>query len=330
MKAFTKPLHCAAMVGLAWTALGGFAQTASAQPYPSKPIRIVVPFLAGGSVDTMARTFAQKFTEAWGQQVVVDNRPGASGNIGADAVAKAAGDGYTLLITTTGHAVAPGLFRKLPFDPIKDFTPITQIISTYLVLTVNNELPARSLKELVAMAKAQPGKLNYGHTGLGVSPHMTAEMLRFATGVDIVAIPYKGDAGVLPALLSNEIQFAFSAPVTAFEHVRAGRIRAIAVTGLTRGAGFPGVYTTTEAGFPDVSYVGWVSFFAPGGTPRDIVNKIATETARDLRMPDVSVRLPGWGGEAAGTSPEEFTAKYQSDIARYAKIIKDANVPLVD
>ena len=326
MRVFRKAVFGA---GIATVALA-IGQTALAQVYPSKPIRIVVPFLAGGSVDTTGRTFAQKFTDAWGQQVVVDNRPGAGGNIGADAVAKSSADGYTLLITTTGHAVAPGLFRKLPFDPIKDFTPITQIIATYLVLTVNNDLPAHSLKELVALAKAQPGKLNYGHTGLGVSPHITAEMLRFATGIDIVSIPYKGDAGVLPALLSNEIQFAFSAPVTATEHVRAGRIRAIAVTGLTRGAGFPGVPTTTEAGFPDVTYVGWVSFFGPGAMPRDIVNKIASETARVLKMPDVIARLPGWGGEAAGTSPEEFTAKYQSDIAKYARIIKEAKVPLVD
>lgn len=330
MSVLKKLLHRAGIAALTCAAVGSIGQTAFAQSYPVKPIRIVVPFLAGGSVDTTARTFAQKFTEAWGQQVVVDNRPGAGGNIGADAVAKAPGDGYTLLITTTGHAVAPGLFRKLPFDPIKDFTPITQIIATYLVLTVNNDLPARSLKELVALAKAQPGKINYGHTGLGVSPHMTAEMLRFATGINIVSIPYKGDAGVLPALLSNEIQFAFSAPVTASEHVRAGRIRAIAVTGLTRGAGFPGVPTTTESGFPEVTYVGWVSFFGPGGMPRDIVNKIAGETARVLKLPDVAARLPGWGGEASGISPEEFTAKYQSDIIKYAKIIKDANVPLVD
>jgi tripartite-type tricarboxylate transporter receptor subunit TctC len=326
MKRFVRSFACAGLAVLGSVC----AESTFAQSYPAKPIRIVVPFLAGGSVDTMGRTFAQKFTEAWGQQVIVDNRPGAGGNIGADAVAKAAPDGYTLLLTTTGHAVAPSLFRKLPFDAIKDFAPVSQVIATYLVLTVNNDLPVHSLKELVALAKAQPGKLNYGHTGLGVSPHMTSDMLRFAAGIDIVAIPYKGDAGVVPALLSGEIQFAFSAPVTVFEHVRAGRMRAIAVTGNTRGSGFPDVPTTAEAGFPDVSYVGWVGFFAPGGTPRDILNKIAAETARDLRMPDVAARLPGWGGEAAGTTPDEFAAKYRADVARYAKIIKDANVPLVD
>ena len=305
-------------------------QTAYSQGYPTKPVKIVVPFLAGGSVDVTGRTMAQKFIEAWGQQVIVENKPGAGANIGADYVAKSPGDGYTLLITTTGHAIAPSLFRKLPFDPIKDFTPISQIISTYLVLTVNNDLPARSLKELVALAKANPGKLNYGHTGLGVAPHIVSEMTRAAAGIDVVSIPYKGDAGVIPALFSNEIQFAWASPVTSTEHVRAGRMRAIAVSGDKRGSAFPDVPTTTEAGFPDVLYVGWVSFFGPAGVPRDIQHKISTETARALKMPDVAAKLPSWGGEAAGTTPEEFSAKYRADIARYAKILREANVPLVD
>lgn len=326
MKLIEKFSACAALAilgTLAVTPLG-------AQSYPAKPIRIVVPFLAGGSVDVTARTFAQKFTEAWGTQAFVDNRPGAGANIGAEFVARSAPDGYTLLTTTTGHAIAPSLFRKLPFDPIKDFTPVSQIISTYLVLTVNNDLPARSLKELVALAKAQPGKLNYGHTGLGVAPHIVSEMLRFAAGIDVVSIPYKGDAGVIPALLSNEIQFAFASPVTSTEHVRAGRMRAIVVTGDKRGSAYPDVPTVTEAGFPDVTYVGWVSFFGPGGLPHDIAVKVASETARVLKMPDVIAKLPGWGGEAAGTTPDEFAAKYRGDIARYAKILRQANVPLVD
>ena len=324
-----------ALYHLAGTALAALASIlcaapAFAQGYPTKPVRIVVPFLAGGSVDVTGRTMAQKFTEAWGQQVIVDNRPGAGANIGAEFVAKAPGDGYTILITTTGHAIAPSLYRKLPFDPIKDFSPISQIISTYLVLTVNNDLPVHTLKELVALAKARPGKLNYGHTGLGVAPHIVSEMLRSAAHIDVVAIPYKGDAGVIPALLSNEIQYAWASPVTSTEHVRAGRMRAIAVSGEKRGSAYPDVPTVTEAGFPDVTYVGWVSFFGPAGVPRDIQNKIASETARALRMPDVMAKLPSWGGEAAGTTPEQFTAKYRADIARYAKILKEANVPLVD
>ncbi len=325
MKAFHRLAQAAAALASMLCAAGSLAQG-----YPTKPIRIVVPFLAGGSVDVTARTMAQKFTEAWGQQVIVDNRPGAGANIGAEYVAKSPGDGYTILITTTGHAIAPSLYRKLPFDPIKDFSPISQIISTYLVLTVNNELPVRSLKELIDYARAHPGKLNYGHTGLGVAPHIVSEMMRSATHIDVVSIPYKGDAGVIPALFSNEIQFAWASPVTSTEHVRAGRMRALAVSGEKRGAAFPDVPTTTEAGFPDVVYVGWVSFFGPAGVPRDIQNKIAAETARALKLPDVVAKLPSWGGEAAGTTPEAFTAKYHADIAKYAKILKEANVPKVD
>ncbi len=325
MKAFHRAARAAAAL-----ASVAFAATSFAQGYPTKPVRIVVPFLAGGSVDVTGRTMAQKFTEAWGQQVIVENKPGAGANIGADYVAKSAGDGYTILITTTGHAIAPSLFRRLPFDPIKDFSPISQIISTYLVLTVNNDLPVHSLKELIDYAKAHPGKLNYGHTGLGVAPHIVSEMMRAATHIDVVSIPYKGDAGVIPALFSNEIQFAWASPVTSTEHVRAGRMRALAVSGEKRGSAFPDVPTTTEAGFPDVVYVGWVSFFGPAGVPRDIQHKIASETARALKMPEVAAKLPSWGGEAAGTTPEEFTAKYRADIAKYAKILKEANVPKVD
>ena len=197
---------------------------AFAQAYPVKPVRVIVPFPPGGGVDTQARTFAQKYTEAWGQSVVVDNRPGAGGNIGADAVAKAQPDGYTLLLTTTGHAVAPSLYKKLPFDPIKDFTPASQQTSTYLVMVANPSMPA-TLKEIVAMAKAQPGKLNYAHTGLGVAPHIVGEMLKDAAGIDITMISYKGDAQTVPAMMSNEAQFGFSPPTTVVQLTRAGKLQ---------------------------------------------------------------------------------------------------------
>jgi tripartite-type tricarboxylate transporter receptor subunit TctC len=305
------------------------AGTAAAQAWPSKPIHLIVPFPPGGAVDVMARTFGQKFSEAWGQQVIVDNRPGAGGNIGADYVARSAPDGYTLLITTTGHAIAPSLYRKLPFDPIKDFAPISQITKTYLVLVVNPSMP-KTFKELIALAKKEPGKLNYGHTGLGVAPHLVGEMLKSAAGIDIVMVGYKGDAQTVPAMLSNEVQMGFSPPTSVLNLVKQGKLRALAVSGTTRGAPFPDVPTLTEAGYPDASYVGWVSFFAPGGTPHDILTKVSAETARALKMPDIVAKLPGWGGEAAGTTPEEFAAKYKADIARYAKVIREAHVPKVD
>jgi tripartite-type tricarboxylate transporter receptor subunit TctC len=320
MKRFT-PLAALAL------ALSGTA--ALAQNYPTKPVRIIVPFPAGGAVDVMGRTFGQKFSETFGQQFIVDNRPGAGGNIGADAVAKAAPDGYTFLLTTTGHAVAPSLYRKLPFDPIKDFAAVSQATSTYLVLVANPSMP-NTLKEIVELAKKQPGKLNYAHTGLGVAPHLVGEMLKHAAGVDIVMVSYKGDAQTVPAMLSNESQLGFSPPTTVVTHIKAGKLKAIAQSGTRRGSALPDVPTVTEAGFPGATYVGWVGFFAPGGTPREILNRVSSEVSRTLKMPDVADKVPSWGGEAAGTTPEEFAQKYRSDIALYAKVIKLANVPLVD
>ncbi len=299
-----------------------------AQAYPVKPVRLIVPFPPGGGVDVTARTFAQKYNEGWGQSVVVDNRPGAGGNIGADAVAKSAPDGYNLLVTTTGHAVAASLYKKLPFDPIKDFAPASQVISTYLVLVANPGLPG-NLKDIVALAKAQPGKLNYGHTGLGVAPHLVGEMLKGAAGIDIVMVTYKGDAQTVPAMMSNEVQLGFSPPNSVVQIIKSGKLRAIAVSGAQRSSVLPDVPTVTEAGFPGATYNGWVGIFAAGGTPRDVLNRIAAETNRALKTPEVMAVLPNQG-EAAGGTPEEFGKKYRDDIALYARIIKQANIPLVE
>ena len=302
---------------------------ALAQTYPVKPVRLIVPFPPGGGVDVVARGFGQKYGEGWGQPVVIDNRPGAGGNIGAEAVAKSAPDGYNLLVTTTGHAVAPSLYKKLPFDPIRDFAPASQMTATYLLLVANPTMPA-TLRELVALARQQPGKLNYGHTGLGVAPHLVGEMLKIAGGVDIVMVTYKGDAQTIPAMMSNEVQMGFTPPNSALQLVRAGKLRAIAVSGARRGAVLPDVPTVTEAGFPDVTYNGWVGVFATGGTPRDVLNRIAAETARAVKTPEIVSQLPNWGSDAAGTTPDEFAKRYHDDIAFYAKLIKQAGVPLVD
>ena len=314
---------------LATLLLACAAGAALAQGYPTKPVRLIVPFLAGGGVDALARALSQRFAEAWGQSVIVENRPGAGGNIGANAVAKATPDGYTLLVASTGLAMAPSLYRKLPFDPLKDFAATSQIMSNYFVLVANPGVPA-TLKELVALAKSQPGKLNYGHTGLGGSPHLVGEMLRAAAGINIVFVPYKGDAQTLLAMLANEVQMTFAPPATVVQMVKSGKLRALAVTGTSRSTAFPDAPTTTEAGFPEVTYAGWVGFFAPGGTPRDILNKISQETARALRMPEIVERLASGGLEAAGTTPGEFAARYRADVARYAKIIKETDIPLVD
>ena len=305
------------------------AGSVNAQSYPAKPVRMIVPFTAGGGVDLTGRALAQHFTEAWGQPVVVENRAGAGGNIGAEVIARAAPDGHTIMITTTGHAVAASLYRKLPFDPIKDFTPISQITQTYLVLVTHPSMP-RSMKELIAYAKANPGKLNYGHPGVGVAPHLIGELMKSSTGIDIVFIAYKGDAQTVPAMIANEIQFEFTPPATIAQQVKAGKLRGLAVSSPTRSKAFPDLPTTAEAGFPEVNYVGWNGFFAPGGTPRDIASKVSAETVRALRAPQMVERLLAGGTEPAGTTPEDFNAKYRADIALYAKLIKDAKVPLVD
>jgi tripartite-type tricarboxylate transporter receptor subunit TctC len=302
---------------------------AAAQSYPVKPVRLIVPFPPGGGVDAVARTFGQKYQEGWGQTVVVENRAGAGGNIGADAVAKSAPDGYNLLVTTTGHAVAPSLYKKLPFDPIKDFAPASQQTSTYLIMVAHPSMPG-TLKEIVAMAKAQPGKLNYAHTGLGVAPHIVGEMLRDEAGIDFLSVNYKGDAQTVPAMLSGEAHFGFSPPTTVVQLTRTGKLKAIVVSGARRGSAFPDTPTLTEAGYPGSTYNGWVGVFAAGGTPRDVLARVANETNAALKTAELTKALPLWGAEAAGGTPEDFNKRYRDDIARYAAIIKKANIPQVD
>ena len=305
------------------------SHTATAQSYPSKPVRLVVPFAAGGTVDTVARVLGQKFTELWSQPLVIENRAGAGGNIGADGVAKAAPDGYTLLLTTHGHAISPGLYRKLPFDALKDFTPISQLSSSHLILVTHPRLPP-TLKDVIALAKAQPGKLNFGSSGLGAPPHLAGELLRSLAEVDLMHVPYKGDAPLMPALLAGEVQLAF-VPVTAgMPLVKSGKLRLLAMSGPKRSSLLPDVPTVMEAGVPNFEMVGWMGFFAPAGTPREIATRISTDAARVLRMPDIVEKLPGWGYIAIGSTPEEFTVRYREDIAKYARLIKQAAIPLID
>jgi tripartite-type tricarboxylate transporter receptor subunit TctC len=314
---------------LAASVLIGISGTAVAQSYPSKTVRIVVPSVPGGGQDVVARAMAQKFAEAWGQPVIAENRAGAGGNIAAEAVARAAPDGHSILLTTAGLAIAPSLYRKLSYDPVKDLLPVSQVMSTFLVLVTHPSLPP-TVKELIALAKAQPGKLNYYHFGSGSGLHLTGEMFSAAAGIEFTNVIYKGDGDAIPAMLRNDIQMSFLNPAAAVSHVKAGKLRALAVSGNTRGSVFPDVPTMAELGYPDVNYVGFIGFFVPAGTPRDVVNKIANETIRVVRLPEIIEKMPVWGGESAGTTPEAFAAKYRDDIARYARIIKSANVPLAD
>ena len=315
------------LIPLTWAALS--SATALAQGYPAKPVHLVVPFAAGGAVDTVARALGQKLGESWRQPVLVDNRPGAGGNIAADAVAKAPADGYTLLITTQGFAISPGLYKKLPFDATRDFAPVTQLTSSFLVLVCSPQLQAQSIRELIALAKSRPGAVNYGSTGVGAPPHLLGELLKSTAGVDMLHVPYKGDAPLTQALLAGEVQVAFMPLAGVLPHIKSGRLRALGVSGKARSGTMPDVPTFTEAGLP-FEFTGWLGIFAPAGVPRELAAQIQRDAARAILAPDLLERWPAWGYEPIGNSPGEFAAKVASDTAMYARVIRDAAIPLQD
>ena len=303
---------------------------AHGQSYPVKPIRMIVPYAAGGATDSYARVFGPKFTEAWGQQIIIENRPGAGGNIGSAVVAKAAPDGYTLLLNTSGQAIAPALFRKLPYDAARDLQPVMMLVRGVQVLVVSAAVSANSVKELVAQIKERPGTFNYGSNGVGSGPHLAGELFRSLAGVDVVHIPYKGDAALTPALLGNEVQFAFLPAAAATPLVRAGKIRPLGVASATRTTFLPEVPTIAEAGVPNYDLSTWAGLFVPAGTPRDIVQKISNEGVRMIKLPDIQKILANWGVETLGVGVEGFEVRYREDIAKYARLIRDAGIPQED
>jgi tripartite-type tricarboxylate transporter receptor subunit TctC len=306
-----------------------FSAAAVAQSYPARPVRMVVPFAPGGAVDTVARALGQKLGESWKQPVLVDNRPGAGGNIAADTVAKTSPDGYTLLITTQGFAISPVLYKKLPFDAVRDFMPVTQLTSSFLVLVCSPQLPSRSIRELIALAKSKPGSINYGSTGTGAPPHLLGELLKSSSGIDLLHVPYKGDAPLTQALLSGEVQVAFMPLAGVLPHIKSGRLQALGVSGGARSATLPDVPTFKEAGIP-FEFIGWLGIFAPAATPRELAEQIRRDIAKAIVAPDLLERWPAWGYEPVGNSPEEFAAKVAADMAMYAKVIRDAKIPLQD
>jgi len=303
---------------------------AYAQSYPNKPIHIFVPFAAGGAVDALARIVSPKLGDSLGQPIVVENRPGAGGNLAADLVAKSAPDGYTLLLTTNGHAISPALYRKLPFDAVKDFAPVTQLLATTLILVANPKFPAANTRELIALAKAKPGALNYGSTGVGNPLHLTMELLKISAGIDIVPVPYKGDAPLSAALMAGEVDVAVVPLATSVQNIKAGRIKALAVTGARRLASLPEVPTVAESAIAGFDSTSWQGLFAPVGTPREIVERLQRETAKALNAPEVRERLTGLGGEIVASTPEEFEAKFRTDLAMFARIVREARIPLQD
>jgi tripartite-type tricarboxylate transporter receptor subunit TctC len=305
--------------------------TAIAQPaaYPTKPIRIVVAYTPAGATDILARTIGQKLTEAWGQAVIIDNRPGANGNIGTEYAAKATPDGYTLLMVTAGtHGINPGLYRKLGFDAVKDFAPVSLVAMVPNVFVVNNAVPTKDLKEFIAYAKANQGKLNYGSPGNGSTAHLSMELFKSMTGIQMVHVPYKGSAGVLADLIGGQIVVTMDNMPPYVPQVKAGKIRALAVSPARRSPALPDVPTVAEAGVPGYDSGAWFGLVAPANTPKDLVDKLSREIARILKLPDVSARLADLGAEAVGSTPEQFFAHIKAEIAKWAKVIRDANVEL--
>jgi tripartite-type tricarboxylate transporter receptor subunit TctC len=299
---------------------------AHAQPnYPSKPIKLVVPFPPGGPLDTVGRTIAQKLSESWGQPIVVENKPGAGGNIGADSVAKAAPDGYTILMgALSTHAVNPSLYPSMPYDAVKDFAPITLVATTPNVLVVNPSLPVHSAREFIAYAKANPGKLNFGSGSTGSAGHLAGELFNLETGARMVHIPFKGAAPATQALLAGDTQLMFDNLATATPHVKAGKLRALAVTTAQRSKLAPDLPTMAEAGLAGFDISTWFGLFAPAGTPRDIVAKWNAEVVKLLEAPDMRERLAAQGAEAAPTSPDKFAAFVASEARKYARIVKES------
>jgi tripartite-type tricarboxylate transporter receptor subunit TctC len=292
-------------------------------PFPTKSIRLIVGSSAGGGGDILARTVAQKWTEMIGQQVIIDNRAGAGGNIGADLVAKAPPDGYTLLFAFTGHVINPSLYGKLPFDTVNDFSPITMLATNQTVVTVHPSVPAKNMKELIAVAKARPGKLNIASLP-GSSQHLAGELFKSAAGIDIVFIPYKGNGPALNDLLGGQVDVMFNTMTLALPFIRAAKIRALAVTGESRSGLMPELPTVGESALPGYSSTGWYGILGPAKTPRDIVTRLNQSLVKTLADPALRERLQNAGNETVGNTPEQFDAFIRAEIPKWAKVVKES------
>jgi tripartite-type tricarboxylate transporter receptor subunit TctC len=304
-------------------ALAGATGIASAQDYPAKSIRMVVPFPPGGFSDVFARVIGGKMHESWGQQVVVDNRPGAGGNIGADIVAKSPPDGYSLVMGTIGtHAINATLFSRLPYDPIRDFVAVAFVVGADGLLVVHPSLPVRSTKELIALARSKPGALTYASAGAGTTSHLAGELFKSMTKTDITHVPYKGNVPAITDLLSGQTTMLFATLPTVLPQVQANRLRPLAVLGKTRSAALPNMPTLSEAGLKDFEVSNWTGVFAPAGTPSAIVTKLNTEIVRIMRLPDVQERLPRQGLTFVAGTPQQFAAFVRSEKDKWGALVK--------
>ncbi|HLQ26031.1 MAG TPA: tripartite tricarboxylate transporter substrate binding protein [Acidiferrobacterales bacterium] len=315
--------------GLAFFAalLVGIAAGALAQNYPTSPIRFIVPFPAGGSTDALVRTISEKLSENLGQPVVIDNRPGAGGTIGSGIAAKAAPDGYTLLMgTSSTHAVGPSVYSKIPYDAVRDFAPVSLVASSPNIVLVSPSLPVKSIKELIALAQSKPGQLNFASPGNGTHTHLITEMFNSMVGVKMVHIPYKGTALALPDLLSGQVSLIFENALAALPSVKSGQLRPLAVTSAKRSSLVPDLPTVAEAGVPGYAFTQWFGILVPAGTPKKIIARLNAETIKVLNIPEVKERLLNLGAEVIGSTPDEFAAVIKADMAKYAKAVKEAGI----
>ncbi len=312
-------LAAAAVAGAAW----------GAESYPARPVRMLVGFPPGGSTDLLARLIGQKLADDLGQQVVIDNRAGAAGNLASELVAKATPDGYTLLMATvSSHGINPGLYRKVPYDPVRDYAPVTLIASYPLILAVHPAVPAKNVRDLIGLAKARPGQLTFGSSGNGSPGHLSGELFKSMAGVDLVHVPYKGGAPSTIALLSGEVQMSFATLPAMMPHIKSGKLLGPAVTTGRRSPALPEVPTIAEAGLAGFDVSSWAGLMAPAATPRQVVNRLHAATVKALASPEIRERLASEGAEPVGNTPEQFAAFVKTELAKWARAIKQAGAQL--
>jgi len=313
------------LASLAVAAAGALPMGALAQNFPTKPITIIVPFSAGGTTDILARIVGQGLTTELGQSVVVDNKPGAGGNIGGSLAAKAAADGYTLFMGTVGtHAINQSLYKKMPFDPVKDFAPLSRVATVPNLLVAHPSQPFKTVKEMIAYAKANPGKITFGSPGSGASPHVSGELFKSMTGTDLLHIPYKGSAPAMTDLLGGQTSVMFDNMPSAIQHVRSGKLRPIAVTTAKRSPELPDVPTIAEAGVPGYEATSWFGMFAPAGTPKPVLDKLHAALIKVLNQADVKKKIAEQGGDVVAETPAQFAAFIQAESVKWGKVVKES------
>jgi tripartite-type tricarboxylate transporter receptor subunit TctC len=314
---------CSSLIGS--VVFTGVCWAQGAAGYPAKPIRLIVALAPGGGVDTAGRLIGQKLTDAWGQQVVAENRPGAGGTIAAELVARAAPDGYTLLMTSMGHAITPALY-KLSYDTIRDFAPISLFVQSPSVLAVHPSLPVKSVKELISFTKARPNQILFSSSGSGSGQHLAMELLNRMAGIELVHIPYKGTAPSILDLVAGRVSVTAASAISTMPHVRAGRLRALAVASAKRSPSVPDLPTIAEAAIPGFAVDQWYSLFAPGGTPKEIVTKLYGEVAKTVTNPEARERLLAMGLDPVGSTPDEFAAYVKVETAKWGKLVREAGI----